>query len=45
VLLTVDRYVMYLDLGRFFYLFNEGLAILWELLELIHLGDVLLPPL
>jgi hypothetical protein len=43
--LTVDRDVMYLDLRRFFDFFDEGLAILGELLELIHLGDVLLPAL
>jgi hypothetical protein len=45
VLLTVDRNVMYLDFGRLFDLLDEGLAVLGKLLELIHLGDVLLPPL
>ena len=36
---------MYLDLGRLLDLLDEGLAILGELLELIDLCDILLPPL
>lgn len=45
MLLTVYRNVMYLDFRRLFDLLDEGLAVLGQLFELIHLGDILLPPL